>query len=212
MMQDMVGDRGVDELVPAELLRALAARLCHDLAGPLGVLSGGIEAALDDPTDPAEALELARQASVEAAARLRLLRAAWAGTEEALSVADITRLADGLPRRHAIRPDLSALGATTLPPAEAVLLLNLLLLAAEALPAGGDIAVARDREQDWVLRVSGPRARWPAGFATGLSEGPIEARGLAVPMTLRAAAAAGMSLSLLMGGPEDAPPLLVRAR
>jgi len=33
-----------------------------------------------------------------------------------------------------------------------------------------------------------------------------------VPMTLRAAAAAGMSLSLLLGAPEDAPPLLVRAR
>ena len=195
----------------AVLARALAARLCHDLAGALGTLTGCLDVLAEEATIEDEAFDLARRTAAEAVARVRLFRAAWAGGEEPLSIAAITRLADALPRRHLITLDLDALGNSTLPPAMGAVVLNVLLLAAEALPTGGAITMVRDRAQDWVLTVAGRQAGWPGGLAAALSAPDAVPAGgpVTVAMAVLAAAAAGVRLSLLMAGPGHVPPLLI---
>ncbi len=210
MAMDGMDERAEPALMPSAVAQLLAARLCHDLAGALGTLTGCLDVLAEEAAIEDEAFDLARQTAADASARLRLFRAAWAGGEEPLTIPAIAAMADALPRRHRIELDLGALGNTVLPAAAAALVLNLLLLAADALPAGGRIVMARDRAQDWVLSISGPRAGWPEGFAAALAAGPgvvPAAAPVAVPMAM--AAAAGMRLSLLMAGAEPVPPLLI---
>jgi hypothetical protein len=94
------------------------------------------------------------------------------------------------------------------------MLLNLLLLAAEALPAGGEIGVSGDAD-DLVVALAGPRAAWPQGLPACLAD-PAEAwRALHVPRRLQLGLVAllaprlGCRISLLMtpGAPGGALPL-----
>ena len=62
------------------LAELLAARLCHEVSGPAGTLAGAVEIARTEPASAAEALDIAAKAAASLAGRLRLLRAAWAGT------------------------------------------------------------------------------------------------------------------------------------
>lgn len=79
-----------DALRLAELL---AARLCHELAGPIGALAGTLELAIEDADGAGFALALEQAAAT--AARLRLVRAAWGLPGEPLDVAGLRELLAG---------------------------------------------------------------------------------------------------------------------
>jgi histidine phosphotransferase ChpT len=207
-----------DRLRLAELL---AIRLCHDLSGPLGTLMGSLEMVNDDPEESGEALALAGEVATSLARRLRLFRAAWGGSIAAQSPADLEALAAGLPNAQRVAVDLGRLRAgSDIPPAAARLLLNVLLLAGESLPAGGSITVAGEPAGDIMVAIAGARAAWPAGLAAMLTSedaawaavgrpGPDGPRLLQGPLTALLAHAAGIRLSMLQGGPSEAPPLLL---
>ena len=60
-----------------ELARLLCTRLCHDLAGPVGAVSAGVELIGDDPSQvDEETLALIGDSSTAASRKLRFLRAA----------------------------------------------------------------------------------------------------------------------------------------
>ena len=85
-----------DTLRLAELL---CARLCHDLAGPLGALIGVLEIAREE--DPnSDTLALAELTTVELGQRLKLLRAAWGQDAEGLDLDTLQSLTSGLLRRR----------------------------------------------------------------------------------------------------------------
>ncbi len=196
-----------------ELASALCARLCHDVSSPLGTLSGTLELAIDSPQDAAEALAIASEAASALVARLQLLRAAWAGDCGPMDRTRLVELAAGLPPR--VKADLSGLADVTFDGGVARILLNLLLLGAEALPGGGQVALAGDSGMGIIVAVNGPSVRWDSGLAAilldPLAAFPSEPRTIQMPLTARLVRAAGLRLSFLLAadGPRNAPRLLL---
>lgn len=211
-----------DPVDPLLLAETLAVRLCHDLSGQVNALTAAIEVLNDESGADPEALALASDAGALLARRLRLARAAWGRTGGPLSVAEWRDLAGALVRRG-IAFDLDGVDDTGhFGPGAGRLALNLLILAAEALPAGGVIEVVGHPAHDIMLRIQGPRAAWPAGFAGMLADADaawdslraadraLAAKALQAPLTVLIAQAEGLRISLLMGpAAEAAPPLLV---
>jgi histidine phosphotransferase ChpT len=207
-----------DKLHLAEIL---AIRLCHDLSGPLGTLMGALELLSEDPESAAEAVPLAHEVSQSLGKRLRLARAAWGGATPAMNVAELAAMAEGLHQRR-VTVNLDGLDpAHVFPPMAARMVLNVLMLAAESLPAGGVVSLTGDRG-DVIAAISGPRNAWPSGLAAMLADedhawnalrlgsGAVSSRGLQAPLTALIAHAGGLRLSLLMApSAEAAPPLLL---
>lgn len=200
------------------LAEILAARLCHDLASPLGALAGMIE--LAEETGDKATLAEARMASAHLARQLRLARAAWAIDPSPLTVATLEDLAEGLRAHRRITLNLSGLARRPDFTAEAGrVALNMLLLGAEAAGTDGTLHLSGAPAQDVVLRIAGPRAKWPAGMLACLLD-PAAAwermgdpRDVQMPLTVLLAARAGYQLSLLMPLTAEAgaiPPLLLR--
>lgn len=200
------------------LAEMICARLCHDLSGLLGTLDAAIALAADDRAE-SEALDTAVSVSGELIRRLRLLRAAWTPGGPPMTHAALRGAADGLPRPERIAVELSALAPSIrLSPDIGRVLLNVLLLASEALPLGGEIVVAGS-EDDLFIRIAGAKAGWPPDLAACLAD-PVVAKGALVsartmqmPLTALLAHAAGLRLSLLLApGDSPAPPPLRLSR
>lgn len=197
-----------------QLADTLCARLCHDLSGPLGTVTGAVDMAIEDPATASEPLSLAQDAAGQMIARLRLLRAAWAGDCGVLDAAALASLATGLPPRVTV--DLERL-AGQFPPAQARILVNLLLLATEALPRGGTISLAGTAGGDVMLIAAGAQAAWPTGLSVALAD-PAAAdwsdpRAVQAPLTAQLAKEAGLRLALLFapGASTGLAPLLLTA-
>jgi histidine phosphotransferase ChpT len=153
---------------PLSLASALAARLCHDVAGLLGTLAGTLELIGEAP----EAVELAADTAAILSARLRLLRAAWGGGGGALDGAGILELACGLPGIERLRIDATSLrGSLEEDPAR--LALCLLLAAAPTLPRGTLVSLLGAADGGFTITLEGPGATWPASLAAA---GPSHAR------------------------------------
>ena len=205
-------------ITPAEtthLAESLCAKLCHDLSGPLGTVAGALEMAADDPESAAESLQLARDASGQMMRRLRLLRAAWGGDCGPLDAAGLMALAGGLPPR--ITVEAGGL-AGQFPAPTARILVNMLLLAVDALPRGGTISLSGAPGDSVVLTVAGPVAAWPADVPAALANPASAATNdphqIQAPLVAHLALAAGLRLSMLMaasGRTKVAAPLLLTA-
>ncbi len=199
-------------LILAELL---ATRLCHDISGPLNTVWGALEEAGDPAAGSAESLALAQEAAEALVRRLQLLRAAWGGPGEMLTPEGLAQLAAGVPG-PGIALDCTGLAPETIfAPELGQLLLNLLILAGEAMPRGGRVAIAEAGADVLVLIADGPRAAWPQGLAAAIAD--LDALGEVAPHQVQSvlcvliARRAGFALSFLMAaGTQAVPPLLIR--
>jgi histidine phosphotransferase ChpT len=207
-----------DALRLAELL---CARLCHDLAGPIGTLVGALELVREQQPDSEEAA-LAEEAAGEVAQRLKLLRAAWSETSEELDRPRLASLAGGLLRARKLNLVLEGLDQDIVfPPNVARIVRNLLLLGIESTPGGGTMVLSSAGRGSIVLAIEGPRSGWPVGLAGWLADDEIAWKALLAgtrtvqgPLTALLARDAGFRLSIMMpAGPGDeadpCPPLLL---
>ncbi len=128
--------------------------------------------------------------------------------------ARLAELAMGLPPR--VRADMDHLSETVFTGVLARILLNLLLLAADALPSGGVVALSGDPVAGIVVSAVGNAVAWSTALAAGLldpaSLPTAEPRTVQMALTTRLAQAAGLRLSFLvavMPGPRNAPRLLL---
>jgi len=81
---------------PLILTQALCTRLCHDLAGPVGAVSAGVELIGGDPTQvDAETLQLIANSSAAAAQKLKFLRVALGTPGSAAALTDLKPIAAG---------------------------------------------------------------------------------------------------------------------
>lgn len=204
------------------LAEKMATRLCHDLAGMLGTVSNAMELAAGDPALAAEALDLAQDGARQLGQRLRLLRAAWGGSdamaERSIGMSELRDLAAGLPLGRRVTLLLDNIpDQRSFTPQAAQLLLNLLMLAVESLHGAGVAQLSGGETGDVVITIDGPRAAWPADLAGLLSDpqaaGPAALQTDRLQQSLLVALLAdraGLRVDMLLAAQtEQAPPLLV---
>jgi histidine phosphotransferase ChpT len=171
---------------PLTLTQALCTRLCHDLAGPIGAVSAGVELVGGDPSQvDAETLQLIANSSTAAAQKLKFLRVALGTPASSSSLADVKATIGGYLSSVA---GLSGPASVTwpadreletvtqkIPAAAPQVLANLVILAIEVVPrlrmvvidvtdghlsveAQGEISTRLDPRQDLIALVANPDA------------------------------------------------------
>jgi histidine phosphotransferase ChpT len=191
-----------------DLASLLCSRLCHDLMSPVGALNNGIEL-LADETDPEmreKCLDLLADSARASANKLKFFRLAFGaggGFGEEIDAHEAEAALEGVfgPER---RIELGWMVAgDKLPKGAAKLLLNLALLAGDALVRGGRLDVGaeiRDGELELVIRGEGPRILLDPALretlATGGSGGAVEPRAAGAWLAHSLAAEAGGSIHL----------------
>lgn len=171
-----------------DLASLLCSRLCHDLMSPVGALSNGIEL-LNDEDDPAmkeKCLELLADSARTTANKLKFFRLAF-GAAGGFGAEIDTAEAESVLRGLFGAEKRLELGWTVaegkLPKGAVKLLLNLAMIAGDALVRGGrlDVGAESDGEAiELVIRGEGPRVLLDPllrdTLTKGIGDGPVEPR------------------------------------
>lgn len=166
----------VTKLTPSSLAALLSARICHDLISPIGALGTAIEV-LDDEANAEmheDAMGLVRLSSKQAGAKLRFLRLAFGSGGSAPGVIGVEEL-------KSLTGDMYEGGKATITWGNCVdglekntarLLLNLVMLAVQAVPRGGNVIISAT-DSGGVITVSlaatGPKSRLDANVEKTLA-------------------------------------------
>ena len=148
-----------------DLAALLCSRLCHDLLSPVGAMNNGLELLADehDPEMRKRCMDLLAESAKSAADKLKFFRLAFGAAGGFGSEVDPAEA------RAVVEPLVTATRRTelvwsvpnALMPKRAVkVLLNLVLIANDALVRGGKLHVGaelRDGEQEIVIHADGPR-------------------------------------------------------
>ena len=197
-----------------DLASLLCSRLCHDLMSPVGALNNGIEL-LADETDPdmrEKCLELLAESARASANKLKFFRLAFGaggGFGEEIDTREAEVALEGLfgPER---RIELGWMVADNKLPKQAVkLLLNLALLAGDALVRGGRLDVGAERSDGQIelaVRGEGPRILLDPvlreTLETGGNAGPIEPRAAGAWLAYNLVAETGGTIRLSDAGSD----------
>jgi histidine phosphotransferase ChpT len=191
-----------------DLASLLCSRLCHDLMSPVGALNNGIEL-LGDETDPEmreKCLELLADSAAATAGKLKFFRLAFGaggGFGEEIDTQEARAALEGVFGAER-RIELGwVVEGGKLPKGAVKLLLNLALLAGDALVRGGRLDVGaerRDGEIELAVRGEGPRILLDPVLretvATGSSSSGVEPRAAGAWLAHSLAAEAGGSIML----------------
>ncbi len=192
---------------PVDLASLLCSRLCHDLMSPVGALNNGIELLADeqDPDMRDKCLELLAESARASANKLKFFRLAFGaagGFGEEIDTHEAEAVLEGVfgPER---RIELAwVVSEGKLPKGAVKLLLNLGLLAGDALVRGGRLDVgaeSRDGEIELAVRAEGPRILLDPALRETLASGAtgtIEPRAAGAWLAHTLAAEAGGSIQL----------------
>lgn len=174
-MDDSVMTEEQSEL---RIIELVAAKICHDIAGPVGAIANGVELLADiaNDIDP-EIVGLIESSAKQVRRRLQYFRAALgsgSSLPESGKLAAIKNLAGEMFADSKITLDWAPIA----PAAESAtgrmagkLLLNLLLIAQDALPRGGTLAIGCAVEGSRLrIRMTGqgPGARLPDDMAQAI--------------------------------------------
>jgi histidine phosphotransferase ChpT len=159
---------------PADLTGLIVARLCHDLASPIGAIGNGVELLELSQTASGPELDLVGASVRQASTRLRMFRAAFGAVQDGqvAAVTEVTGLLRGLAEtsraylENGLRGDMSR---------QQLKLLILGLMCLETvLPWGGKIHLAQGEDGTGLcLRAEGERMRVDAALWGALPAGPI---------------------------------------
>jgi histidine phosphotransferase ChpT len=148
-----------------DLASLLCSRLCHDLLSPVGALNNGLELMADeqDPEMRERCLELLADSARASANKLKFFRLAFGaggGFADAIDTQEAKAALEGLfGGDH--RVDLGwMVESDTLPKGTTKLLLNLTLIAGDALVRGGRLDVGAEQSAsgtEIAIRAEGPR-------------------------------------------------------
>jgi histidine phosphotransferase ChpT len=162
-----------------DLASLLCSRLCHDLLSPVGAMNNGLELLADehDPEMRQRCMDLLAESAKAAADKLKFFRLAFGAAGGFGSEVDPAEA------KAVIEPLVTSSGRTRLDwavpavfmPKRAIkILLNLVLLANDALVRGGTLFVgaeSRDGEQEIVIRANGPKIVMDASIRATLTGG-----------------------------------------
>ena len=191
-----------------DLASLLCSRLCHDLLSPVGALNNGIELLADeqDPEMRERCLELLAESAKASANKLKFFRLAFGaggGFGDEIDTHEAKAALEGLygADRHIELGWMVA--AEKLPKGAIKLLLNLGMIAGDALVRGGRLDVGaerRDGSLEIVIRAEGPRIlldpKLRDTIAAGHSGGEVEPRAAGAWLAHTLAAEAGGTIQL----------------
>jgi histidine phosphotransferase ChpT len=200
------------QLSDLEFAALISSKICHDVIGPVGAIYNGLEILDEDDNAEAKtyALDVIRNVTAQASARLQFARFAFGAAGSAGAMIDL-RTAEQISQgfvgtgKHKLvwrgAPGYMAKD-------KAKLLLNLIASAITALPRGGeiDVGIAGALEQPtFVIRCKGTGARPPqylTDFVAGAQAPQLDAMTIQAYYTWRLAATAGMRLDILKDGAD----------
>jgi histidine phosphotransferase ChpT len=191
-----------------ELASLLCSRLCHDLMSPVGALNNGIELLADeqDPEMREKCLELLAESARASANKLKFFRLAFGaggGFGDEIDTREARQALEGLYGSDG-RTELGWMVADDKLPKGAIkLLLNLAMIAGDALVRGGRLDVGAERRNgalEMVIRAEGPRIlldpKLRETIASGSSGGEVEPRAAGAWLAHSLAAEAGGTIRL----------------
>ncbi len=190
-----------------EFSSLLCSRLCHDLVGPVGAMSNGVEL-LAEETDPEmreRCLELLADSARQTANKLKFFRLAFGaagGFAEAVSTSEARTALEGLFGEGKVAVDWMV-ASPSLPKVAVKLLLNLAMTAGDALLRGGRLNVAAEHRGPLIelaVRAEGPRLHLDTEVRAALD-------GRTAPEALTPRASAGHLIHML--ATEADAPLMV---
>lgn len=191
-----------------DLASLLCSRLCHDLLSPVGALNNGIELLADeqDPDMRERCLELLAESARASANKLKFFRLAFGaggGFGDEVETREAKSALEGIygPEK---RIELGWMVAgEQLPKGAVKLLLNLAMIAGDALVRGGRLDVGAERGDDsieLVIRAEGPRVlvdpRLRETIVKGASGGTVEPRAAGAWLAHSLVAEAGGSIQI----------------
>ena len=203
-----------------DLASLLCSRLCHDLLSPVGALNNGIELLADEP-DPEmreKCLELLAESARASANKLKFFRLAFGaggGFGAEIDTHEAHSALEGLFGSER-RIELGWMVTDARLPKDAVkLLLNLALIAGDALVRGGRLDIGAERSGngiELVIRAEGPRLLLDPvlreTLIRGSAAGTIEPRAAGAWLAYGLASGGGGSIKL---SPEDGQLLMIGA-
>jgi hypothetical protein len=165
-----------------------------------------------------EVLAFASSAANALTQRLRLMRTAWGPESDAITLSALVNLVTQALAARRVRLDTSALpsGCVFAPPLGRVVL-NLIVLAYDCLPRGGTIVLLGE-PADLLVRIVGPGALWPPGFAECMRDEAAaldaltSALSVQMPLTVLFAQSGGLRLSPVLGPASGIEALRLSAR
>jgi len=196
-----------------QLAALLCSRLSHDLTGPVGAVSNGVEllAEDDDPGMRSQSLELLAFSAEEVSRRLQFYRLAFGaagGFDATTSLGEASRTSASFfaDRKQDLDWPESELDQQAMPQAAIQLLLNLVLLGGEALPRGGSVSVKIDKKgmtTNFTISATGKQAGLRdddvAALNTELTVGQLDARTVQPYLAARLAASLSGSIEIQAG-------------
>jgi histidine phosphotransferase ChpT len=195
-----------------ELAALISSKICHDVINPVGAIYNGLEI-LDEEEDAAArsyALDVIRNVTLQASARLEFARFAFGASGSTGSLIDLS-MAEKICRgflgqgKHKLTWDGPA---GHMPKDRSKLLLNLVAAGINALPRGGDIIVAVQaplEQATFAVRCKGTGARPPLHLVEFLSGGPtppLDSMSIQPYYTARLAESAHMRLEVVKDGSD----------
>lgn len=172
-------DSGPVALAALDLAALLCSRVCHDLISPVGAIVNGVEVFDEDKDEETRtfALELIKKSARGASARLQFCRLAFGAAGSAgaqIETGDAENVARGLIEDDKIKIVWN-LPRELKPKNQVKLLLNMLLVAAGAIPRGGTLTVdAIEGAAGFRVTAAGLNARLTAAIPELLAGSPAQ--------------------------------------
>jgi histidine phosphotransferase ChpT len=160
-----------------DLAALLCSRVCHDLISPVGAIVNGLEVLEEDKDEETKtfALDLIKKSAGQASAKLQFCRLAFGAAGSAgaqIELGDAEKAARGL-LEDGKTTIVWNLPRELVPKNRAKLLLNMLMVAAGAIPRGGTLTVD-PFETGYRITAAGLNARLTSATAELLSGSPAQ--------------------------------------
>jgi len=195
-----------------ELAALISSKICHDVIGPVGAIYNGLEILDEDDDADARnyALDVIRNVTEQASARLQFARFAFGAAGSAGAMIDLST-AEQISRGFVGQGKHNLIWRAVpghMTKDKVKLLLNLIASALSALPRGGEIDVQMGgtlEAPSFLIRCRGPNARPPqhlVEFITGEHVPQLDAMSIQAYYTWRLAGTAAMRLEILKDGAD----------
>jgi len=193
-----------------DLAALISSRVCHDVISPVGAIVNGLEVLEDEKDEKMKepVLDLIKKSAAQASARLQFARLAFgaAGSVGAqIDLGDAAEVAKGFLEDDRTKLTWN-LPRELLPKNRVKLLLNLLMIAATAIPRGGKLTidpVGSGEKMGFRLQAEGTNARIPPkaeALLAGTPEEPLDAHVIQPFYAGMIARAAGMKVTIVAEG------------